>query len=940
VVILRAALDEAHPRYATALNNLAAVHQALGDYSAALPLHQRATEILHSALGEGHPDYATALNNLAAVHQALGDYAAALPLLQKAVVILRAALGEAHPHYGLSLHSLAAVHRALGDYAAALPLLQKAVVILRAALGEAHPAYTTSAESLAAVYEKMGDHASALPLFRRAAEIRRKAHPHQTSPTYCHDTSAMSVVWECGGAALGEAHPHHAHRLNNLAAVHRALGNYPAALPLLQRALEIYKDAVGKAHPDYARSLRNLAGVYQAMGRYGAALPLFRRAAKILRAALGEAHPRYADSLNDLAKILAATDRVSKALSLLEQAAAIHDKMIGQILAIGSERQRIAFLDTLLGHLYRTLSLVLEHLGDSPTAARAALDLVIRRKAIAAEATAAQRDAILGGKYPALRSQFAELGAIRMQIARATLAGPETESLESHRQRLADWSAQKERLESELARQIPEMNLQQKLRASDCRALSLALPEGVTLVEFVRFPIRDSQAVPARGEQKWKSCRYVAFVMPAGSPDDVRMIDLGEAGPIDSMITDFRIEIMAEAGDNRDIRIREKPASSSPAETGLALRVALFDRLAPVLAGRSRLLLAPDGDLTRLPFEVLPTAHGRRLIDDYQISYLSCGRDVLRFGAAATGRPGACLVVADPDFDFEIPEQPAADLEASNRTASRRSRDLDRDGDAYHFGRLPGTRAEGQWVGTLLGVEPWLDHAALEGRLKSECRSPRILHLATHGLFLPDQELHVDQEDREMPLELSRDSIGGVGRLSGPMMENPMFRSGLALAGANAWLQGRNLPDEAEDGLLTAEDVAGLDLLATELVVLSACETGLGQHHVGEGVFGLRRAFVLAGAKTLIMSLWKVPDEPTRELMEDFYARLLAGQGRAEALRQAQLAMKAKHPDPFYWGAFICQGDPSPLGTVRPGIAGTGAAADRPTGGTVSPANG
>ena len=151
-----------------------------------------------------------------------------------------------------------------------------------------------------------------------------------------------------------------------------------------------------------------------------------------------------------------------------------------------------------------------------------------------------------------------------------------------------------------------------------------------------------------------------------------------------------------------------------------------------------------------------------------------------------------------------------------------------------------------------------------------------------------------------------------------------MLRSGLALAGANTWLRAGNPPEEAEDGLLTAEDVTGLDLFATELVVLSACETGLGQVHVGEGVFGLRRAFVLAGAKTLVMSLWKVPDDQTRELMEGFYGRLLAGEGRAEALRQAQLAMKAKYPEPFYWGAFICQGDPSPLRTARPGIVGTG----------------
>jgi CHAT domain-containing protein len=149
----------------------------------------------------------------------------------------------------------------------------------------------------------------------------------------------------------------------------------------------------------------------------------------------------------------------------------------------------------------------------------------------------------------------------------------------------------------------------------------------------------------------------------------------------------------------------------------------------------------------------------------------------------------------------------------------------------------------------------------------------------------------------------------------GQHLENPLLRSGLA--GANTWNRRGTLPLQAEDGMLTAEDVLGMDLLDTELVVLSACETGLGEVHVGEGVFGLRRAFALAGAKTLVMSLWKVPDQQTQELMEDFYQRILSGQPRAEALRLAQLAMKNKYSHPYYWGAFICQGNPGPLGDSR-----------------------
>jgi CHAT domain-containing protein/tetratricopeptide (TPR) repeat protein len=743
----------------------------------------------------------------------------------------------------------------------------------------------------------MGDHAAALPLYQGAAEYLR--------------------------AELGNVHhPDYADSLRGLAYLHSEMGDYAFALPLHQRAAEVFRAVLGEAHPDYADSLHVLASVHSAMGDHAAALPLYQRAAEVRRAALGEAHPRYADSLHGLAAVLSASDRHAEAMPLLQQAASVDDRMIGQVLSIGSERQRIAFLRTFRCRLDLTVSLVLQRFGKSPAATRAAFDLVLRRKAIGSEATAEQRDAVLGGKYAALQPRLQELVAVRMGVTRATLAGPGPEGPEDHGRRLAWWSARRERLEAELARQIPEMNLERALRAADRRAVALALPEGVVLVEFLQFHVLDFHAVPARGEKSWQSERYVAFVLRSGDPDDVQMIDLGEAGPIDLMIADFRAGVI-DAVRGRNMSPSTRADMPSPAEAeglGTRLRAALFDRLIPALGGRTRLLIAPDGDLTRLPFEVLPRDDGGRLIDSYRISYLSCGRDALRLGVTASDPPTSPLLFADPDFDLEADGRSVPDPVSTARAAGRRSRDMDRGRDAYHFDRLPGARAEGERVAALLGVRSVLDAAATEGRLKAECRSPRILHLATHGFFLPNQQPALSN----VAPGLIGDRIGsaaegfGAGRLSGPGMENPMLRSGLALAGANTWLKAGNPPEEAEDGLLTAEDVTGLDLLATELVVLSACETGLGQVHVGEGVFGLRRAFVLAGARTLVMSLWKVPDEPTRELMEDFYGRLLAGEGRAEALRQAQLAMKAKYPDPFYWGAFICQGDPSPLNVTEP----------------------
>jgi CHAT domain-containing protein len=234
-----------------------------------------------------------------------------------------------------------------------------------------------------------------------------------------------------------------------------------------------------------------------------------------------------------------------------------------------------------------------------------------------------------------------------------------------------------------------------------------------------------------------------------------------------------------------------------------------------------------------------------------------------------------------------------------------------------HFKRLPGSRAEGERIAKMLEVKPWLEGAVLESKLK-DIHSPCILHLATHGFFLRNQPYDLNEAQR---------GLGAVGwkasteisRLSGVLLENPLLRSGIVLAGANTWLKRGSLPEEAEDGILTAEDVSGLDLLTTDLVVLSACDTGRGEVRTGEGVFGLRRAFVLAGAKTLVMSLWSVPDEQTQELMENFYRRILSGQPRIEALREAQLTMKAKYHYPYCWGAFICQGDPSPMPEKRKG---------------------
>jgi CHAT domain-containing protein len=272
------------------------------------------------------------------------------------------------------------------------------------------------------------------------------------------------------------------------------------------------------------------------------------------------------------------------------------------------------------------------------------------------------------------------------------------------------------------------------------------------------------------------------------------------------------------------------------------------------------------------------------------------------------------VVFADPDFDLRSEE--TTERNTSDPSGPQTARLF---GENFRFPRLPGTRIEGENIAHLLGVQPLLAGRALKATLRS-CRSPRFLHFATHGFFLADEDTPVIGGLKTLGLLGSASFQDGTiydwTLLSGSRIDNPLLRSGLALAGANTALRNGTTPPEAEDGIVTAEDASSFDLRGTQLVVLSACDTGMGLIRTGGEVLGLRRAFKLAGATTVIMSLWKVPDSQTQELMDVFYKRILQGQPRVSALREAQLVIKAKYKHPGYWGAFICEGDPGPLASL------------------------
>jgi CHAT domain-containing protein len=393
-------------------------------------------------------------------------------------------------------------------------------------------------------------------------------------------------------------------------------------------------------------------------------------------------------------------------------------------------------------------------------------------------------------------------------------------------------------------------------------AVQAALPKDAALVELLA--VQPPVLTKAAQNPDPATRRYVAYVLPAkGAP---AWVDLGLVGDLDPLVTKLRDALATKRADVRD-----------PAQ---ALGEKVMKPLRPLLGAARHLFLSPDGALNLVPFGALVDDQGQFELQRYTFTYLTSGRDLLRLRAQLPARERA-TIVADPDFG---PAGPAGAVAAADDgvTRGRRSADL----RTMSWTRLPGTAEEARTVSALLKEAVVFSGAAATEAALKRVAGPRVLHVATHGFFLQAEE----------------ESAAGVP-------ENPLLRSGLLLSGAN------RLQSGGQDGVLTALEASGLDLGGTKLVVLSACETGLGQVRAGDGVYGLRRALVIAGAESQVMSLWKVDDKVTRDLMVEFYKRLLAGQGRSAALREAQLTIMQRPgtDHPFYWAAFIPAGAWGPM---------------------------
>jgi len=890
--IKEATYGKDNPNVALTLNNLAIVYKDMGQYAKAEPLYQRSLRIFEATLGKDHLQVANPLNNLAMLYYDRGDYARAEPLLQRSLKILEANFGKDDARVASGLNNLGLLYSAMGQYAKAEALYQRSLQISEANLDKDHPSIAHALGDLGTLYMNMGQYAKAEPLLQRGLKMYE--------------------------SRLGKDHPEVAQSLNSLAALYWNMGQYAKAEPLYLRCLQIREAKLGKDHPFVARTLNNLAILYSNMGQHAKAEPLLLRCLEITEAKLGKETPDLILNIDNLAELYAAEEKWGEARALTTRHRQLVRLHVRRTLPVLSDRDILDFLKNMdEAPLHVALSMGLERRAD-PEFAAASAAWLINGKAVAQEALGERARLALASADPKTGSVAGQLTSVRQQLASLTMMLPRPGQEVARREQLASLTEQ----EQQLARKLGQLVGQQS-RADpwvNLDEVRQAIPKDGILIEIARFRVKNFK--PKGTEDQWKGWRYAAWLIPPAGQGDVRLIDLGEADKIDAAVAAVRQGLLAAQGTAQQKSVildkGEQDAEKELQPALAALARLVLEPLAEHINGSQQWLLSPDGALWLVPWSALPLEDTTYAIEKHALRYLVSGRDLAMPRPEAPAKRDAPLLVADPDFDLDpkVAATVAAELlgatpppdtgatASDDRPDGRRSRGL-----LGRVGRLEGTAREATAIKPKLkiqtGEEPWVYRGknALEAVVKA-FHSPKVVVLSTHGFFLENQEFkHDDRPD----LDGSRQLFTKDGKLP----ENPLLRCGLLLAGCNE--VARVKPGQ-EDGVLTGLEIAGLDLRATELVVLSACETGLGQVRNGEGVAGLRQAFHLAGARAVVATLWQVPDNDTALLMSDFFDQLAAAKSKPEALRQAQLARIQAHrkrygaAHPFYWAAFTLTG--------------------------------
>jgi CHAT domain-containing protein/Tfp pilus assembly protein PilF len=909
---------EGHADVARSLANLADLYHDAREYRKAEPLLREAVEMRRrlyprDKFPQGHAELASGLSELGGLLLECGEYAQAEPVFREAVEMRRRLyprdkFPEGHPDIVPSISNLGYVLWMRGDYGKAEPVLREALEMTRRLYPkdkypDGHVNIAVNLGNLGGMLNRQGEYEKSEVLLRECLEMQRRLYPKEKYPDG-HEHLALAI--NNVGHVLhkqqkyDEAEPFFlealamerrlfprekypdGHRsltatLDNLSYLYQMRGEYTRAEPFVRESLELTRrqyppEKVPAGHPELASSLKNMGRLLDLEGRYDEAEPFTREALEMNRRlyppeTYPAGHAELVRSLHYRGALLQARGDFARAEPLLREALAASQRLALSHAELSAEAETLNFIASLPLTRDAFLSATRRRPAD-PSAydrlweARAPLTRLLERR---------HRD-LLASRDDEARALGQLLIEARQRLAYLLLhPGRDPEENRKEVQKRTD---AKEDLERRLARQLQLAPPRTDRKLLTPQRLSELLPEGAAFVDLLRYTdVERDPKVPGKKGEKYTE-RYAAFVLRRGAPP--ARVELKEEAAIDAAWADWRKAITADRPDE-------------PAERRAAARLAelVWKPLRSALPAELRTVyLAPEGKLAQVPWGALPGEKpGTVLLDECAVCLVPHGPFLLERleEKAATSRPGGTLV-AYGGVDYAQP--PETVVKGDERRAPVPG------GKRVVWKDLPGTAREQEQV-TALARAALKDRpiarsgrSASAGQLLADLPGARYAHLATHGFFADPQFRSALQVDPALfAAAVSGERRGGA--------RSPLVLSGLVLAGANR--EGQEAPPDR--GILTAEGLIELPLEGLELAVLSACETGLGEDGGGEGVYGLQRAFHVAGCKDVVASLWKVDDSATQALMALFYRNLWEKKlDPAEALRQAQLTLY-HHPE-------------------------------------------
>ena len=858
--------------YVSFLTMLGLAYTMTGNYPQAETSYIEEKAVYEKTMGKEHSGYITATTQLGYIYRQMGDYAKAEPCYLEVKSIREKVSGKNHADYASAVNQLAGLYNDMGDYTRAVKYYLEAKTIQEKVEGKENITYADIVNNLATAYRNMGEYAKAETFFREAMTV--------------------------GVKVVGKDNANYALYLSNLGSVYHIKGDYTQAEKFYGESKTIYEKIVGKAHPAYASALQNLGLLYNDKGDVARAETSFQEEKAIWEKWFGKENSNHITSLNNLGNLYLTAKNYTKAESVKTEVDQIVTGQIGKSFTTLSERQRSLFWDKNNHHFEAGYSYA--HAYPSNSMVAHTYDNTLFTKGLLLRTTNGIRDAIYSSGNKALINQYEELTAIRQTIGALQAKSPpdlrEIGILEDRADNLDKTITTASAAYRDIKKDI-SMNWQN---------VRDALQSGEAAIEFVHFRLYGKKGFT-------DNVLYCAMLLKKDSKapvwiplcDEKQMQALTKRDK-DMSDEDFTQQLYSEKGDN--------------------LFRLIWQPLEKELQGIRTIYYSPSGMLHQIAFSAIPAADGRdaarhrlpradgvtTLSDKYDLQLVSSTRELTRLKKDKTGTlpKGTAAVYGGLYYNAEK-DQLIAESRKARRAATPTQgigtsqvmiaavfpKNIQR-GGTWSF--LPGTQDETEQICEYLNKRKipnrlYSEIVGNEESFKQLSGTPAgIIHLATHGFFLQDIE---DEDNRDVVQRL-----GGGGRKA---FENPLLRSGLLMAGANRAWTGEDVIEGIEDGILTADEIAQMNLIKTQLVVLSACETGLGEAKSSEGVFGLQRAFKLAGVETLVMSLWTVPDDATAELMTGFYQLWLSGKTKREAFATAQKQVREKYKEPYYWAGFV-----------------------------------